>query len=1063
MNGLLAVVLAWAVTGGEKALPDDPVSDVRPGFSFSCRAKFDLLEPEHGWVSVVHKGSPNEPGAYWLRLSHKPEASRFDFFVNLGDGPEPRVSSAVKPEVGKWYDLAAGWDGTNAWLTVNGQTTRVRRDGTGCACEGNPALGWLKGEIADFRFNQRGLMPKSGAASGFRLGCDVTFAAFPEGETRIAEEKGVYQLRYDSSGGKSRQGAFNFFVNLDGSWEPRATIRQPIELGRTYRLCCGWDGLRSTLSVDGASSSVGHSGLLSGKPGAFLTGDSARLKVTNFAFRNERKPRVVMKDFRTVEYMPPVGRPLTVVGEIFNFGEGVSDVVVEARDKNGAAVTPATLPLDEVKVGSRRKLEWTVAASENRAADLVFTAKAGGKTLFEAGKRFYLLPREMPEWTAKTWCPPIRETTAHYIDADAGDDANDGRSPAKAWKSFKNVNGRTLGPGERVLLKRGCVFNEELRLSAKGAPDNWAEIGAYGEGMRPQIRRSRFLDERCGFVDGAWCLAVRDLIFCNAGSGFEIIGDGPEFGHVLVERCLAHHVEGHYRFNSHGIPEWRDHKGVDAKHCSRSCGIAVLGGSQQVVMRDCESYQCSSGFRASGSDVFVSRMFCHDNYAHNTSPHPYNLSSRAWMTDSVFDASGWHAAAGTMGIMLWDNNGFVIRNCHFLNQPDSGSPDQGSIDFEAKGDNCLIDRCTFRNNAGAPIEVLGLQTPQPRNVLITRCRFDRNNWAYKNGPAEISVWGERHTSPEIACSNGRIEDNGCVLVPGVPFYRNDGPSTNGWTLSGNRTFDFPEQLDAAYPWGDPPAVDVCGEIWTDRREAALAAKVTFNPEDRGAKTSVAWEQVEGRPGVRFEKGPGACAKAVLPGEGDYRVQVKADDGTFWRTARTAVHVLPEGAVTYKAWDFAKNLDTQGWEARGTGAGYEFLPGKTGFWNSKSHPVRLVCGDYYVIAIRDATGACLVTPETMDVGVAFSAARCNAVRIRMQNRTNARRMRLWWQTTGPVNGWDKSNSVAFDVKPDDPDDTVYTAKLPSVGGIKQLKLAFSDGTEPITGTCRIDYIWLGRLR
>ena len=680
-----------------------------------------------------------------------------------------------------------------------------------------------------------------------------------------------------------------------------------------------------------------------------------------------------------------------------------------------------------------------------------------------AGALMGFRTEEMPEWTAKTWCPPIRETTAFYIDSETGDDANDGRSPARAWKSFRNANGRTLGPGERLLLKRGCVFDEELRLSAKGAPDNWAEIGAYGKGMRPQIRRNRFLDERCALVDGLWCLAVRDLVFCNAGSGFEVAGRGPEYGKLLVERCLAHHIEGHYRFNSHGIPEWRDHKGVVGKRSSRSAGIGVLGAPVNVVLRDCESYQCSSGFLVGGSDVFVSRMFCHDNYAHNTSPHPYNLTSRAWMTDCVFDASGWHAAAGTMGVMLRGNNGFVIRNCHFLNQPDSGSPDQGAIDFEALGDNCLVDRCTFRNNAGASIEVLGLQTPQTRNVFVTRCRFDRNNWARKNGPAEISVWGGRNTSPEIACSNGRIEGNGCVLVPGVPFYRNDGPSTNGWTLSGNRIFDFPEQLDAAYPWGDPPKVDVCGEVWTDRREAALAAKVAFNPEDRGAKTVVGWEQVEGRPGVRFEKGPGACAKAFFPGEGDYRVQVKADDGTFWRTARTAVHVLPEGAVTYKAWDFAKNLDAQGWEARGTGADYEFLPGKTDFWNSKSHPVRLVCGDYYVIALKDATDASLVTPETMDVGVSFARSRCNAVRIKMQNRTNARRMRLWWRTIGPENGWDRSRSVAFDVKPDDPDDTVYAAKLPPVGGIRQLKLALGDGEGSVTGTCRIDYVWLGRLR
>ena len=51
-------------------------------------------------------------------------------------------------------------------------------------------------------------------------------------------------------------------------------------------------------------------------------------------------------------------------------------------------------------------------------------------------------------------------------------------------------------------------------------------------------------------------------------------------------------------------------------------------------------------------------------------------------------------------------------------------------------------------------------------------------------------------------------------------------------------------------------------------------------------------------------------------------------------------------------------------------------------------------------------------------------------------------------------------MAFDVTPEDDGDAVYSAKLPPVGEIKRLKLAFSADGVPVTGTCRIDYIWLG---
>ncbi|MDO4366018.1 MAG: hypothetical protein Q4D70_04440, partial [bacterium] len=114
-----------------------------------------------------------------------------------------------------------------------------------------------------------------------------------------------------------------------------------------------------------------------------------------------------------------------------------------------------------------------------------------------------------------------------------------------------------------------------------------------------------------------------------------------------------------------------------------------------------------------------------------------------------------------------------------------------------------------------------------------------------------------------------------------------------------------------------------------------------------------------------------------------------------------------------------------------------------------------------IAVKGSGRAALVSPCDRDLGVAFSASRANAARIRMQNHTTSRRMRLWWQTDGAP-AWDAARSVAFDVTPLDADDRVYTVPLPRAGAVKQLKLAFSADGAPVAGTVRLDYIWLGRL-
>ena len=114
-----------------------------------------------------------------------------------------------------------------------------------------------------------------------------------------------------------------------------------------------------------------------------------------------------------------------------------------------------------------------------------------------------------------------------------------------------------------------------------------------------------------------------------------------------------------------------------------------------------------------------------------------------------------------------------------------------------------------------------------------------------------------------------------------------------------------------------------------------------------------------------------------------------------------------------------------------------------------------------MAVEESREACIVTPDDRSVGVEFSASRANAMRIRMQNGTTSRRMRLFWQTDGEPE-WKAGNSLAFVVRPQDDDDAVYEVRVPQIGGVKRLKLAFSADGELVSGTCRIDYIWIGRL-
>ena len=82
--------------------------------------------------------------------------------------------------------------------------------------------------------------------------------------------------------------------------------------------------------------------------------------------------------------------------------------------------------------------------------------------------------------------PPRSAETAilaYHIDPISGADANDGLSPATAWKTWGRFREKAQ-PGSGLLLKRGCVFTLPLPLRG-GSPTAPVFYGAYGQGAKP--------------------------------------------------------------------------------------------------------------------------------------------------------------------------------------------------------------------------------------------------------------------------------------------------------------------------------------------------------------------------------------------------------------------------------------------------------------------------------------------------------------------------------------------------------------------------------------------------
>ena len=135
---------------------------------------------------------------------------------------------------------------------------------------------------------------------------------------------------------------------------------------------------------------------------------------------------------------------------------------------------------------------------------------------------------------------------------------------------------------------------------------------------------------------------------------------------------------------------------------------------------------------------------------------------------------------------------------------------------------------------------------------------------------------------------------------------------------------------------------------------------------------------------------------------------------------------------------------------------EIFKGVKPIWDTFANPVQLVCGDYYILAIKEAKEPHLLSADHL--GVPLAAGACDAAVLRLQNHTNAKRMRLSFMTETDAT-WQTRD---FDVVPDDLEDRIYVVPLASTGTLRQMKLDFTVDGVPVTGTCRLDYIWLGTL-
>jgi hypothetical protein len=384
--------------------------------------------------------------------------------------------------------------------------------------------------------------------------------------------------------------------------------------------------------------------------------------------------------------------------------------------------------------------------------------------------------------------------TTYYVDT-AGNNQNSGTSSSEPWKDFSEIDKKTFAPGDSLLLKRGCVWRDQLTLNGAGSPSQFLVVAAYGTGNRPKIQRDGHSSSRCMRLNNASYVKVSNIEVCNGGAGIVLYYDHSYNNRsVYFDDIVAHDFMG-LPGRAEGGPNdrvtWSYGIGVtgveDTPHNQtrvlsdlRIANTEVYNTGSGIAL-DWGNHYCVDGSLALSNkfgDVSMENLNLHDNTVDGISFASLFITSVTGCTikNSTIDKGTKFAPTGTSALQIMFSKDVTLQNVTISNTPFNACPDNTALDFECDNENPTIDGCTFKNNAGPAIEILatpGIPNPYTRNLVVKNCTFIGNNWARKLGNCQISVADWQHGN----FPTGAIRDNKYSNAPHTDFFGGDGNTT----------------------------------------------------------------------------------------------------------------------------------------------------------------------------------------------------------------------------------------------------------------------------------------------
>lgn len=175
-------------------------------------------------------------------------------------------------------------------------------------------------------------------------------------------------------------------------------------------------------------------------------------------------------------------------------------------------------------------------------------------------------------------------STTYYIDAEKGNDRNNGQSPSAAWQTLKKVEATKLQPGDIVRFHKGSLFTGPLYIRYSGTANAPIVLSDYGDSLA-----SAPVFTNPVFAEG------------NYGNCIRLQGS-----YITVEKIHCQYTPT-YRYGSYTLmrPKW------DTTVWEMGA-IFIDKQASYCIVQDNEIEDCSVGIKSYGEHTLITRNYIHD-------------------------------------------------------------------------------------------------------------------------------------------------------------------------------------------------------------------------------------------------------------------------------------------------------------------------------------------------------------------------------------------------------------------------------------------------------------------